>query len=94
MTEEYPVAKELNESPDTLTSSLVGFVPDTSSITTQLEQITAIEKEYEPSLNLGIMGVDGWEAYYEEYMNKLKTAGMDKVKAELQKQLDEFLASK
>ena len=92
--DQYPVAKELNESPDTLTSSLVGFVPDTSSITTQLEQITAIEKEYEYTLPLGVLGVDGWEACYEEYMNKLKAAGMDEVKAELQKQLDAFLASK
>lgn len=92
--DQYSVAKELNESPDTLTSSLVGFVPDTSSITILLEQITAVEKEYNDILEFGIMGVDGWEACYEEYMNKLKAAGMDEVKAELQKQLDEFLASK
>ncbi len=92
--DQYPVAKELNESPETLTSSLVGFVPDTSSITTLLEQITAVEKEYEYSLPLGVMGVDGWEACYDEYMNKLKVAGLDEVKAELQKQLDEYLANK
>lgn len=92
--DQYPAAKELNESPETLTSSLVGFVPDISSLTTQLEQITAIEKEYDLIMALGVMGVDGWKDSYDEYMNKLKAAGMDEVKAELQKQLDEYLANK
>ena len=92
--DQYTVAKELNESPDTVASSLIGFVPDTSSIQTKLEQVGAIEAEYESTLNKGILGTDEWEAYYEEFMKKLKQAGMDDIKAELQRQLDEFLAGK
>lgn len=92
--DQYPVAKELNESPDTVTSSLIGFVPDTSSIQTQLEQITAVEKEYDGALNSGTKGSAGWEAHYNEMFEKMREAGLDEVKAELQRQLDEFLANK
>lgn len=92
--EYYPTCKAYNESPDTVTSSLIGFVADTTSIKTQLEQITAVENEYQNTLAMGVLGKAGWEAYYNEYMNKLKSAGLDEVKAELQKQLDAFIANK
>ena len=34
------------------------------------------------------------EATYNEYMAKVKTAGMEKVKEEMQKQVNEFFADK
>lgn len=92
--DQYPIAKEMNESPDTVSSSLIGFVSDTTSIQTKLEQCNAVKSEYFNALYNGTMGPDGWEAYYNEFIEKMKTAGMDDIKAELQRQLDAFLASK
>lgn len=90
--DQYPVAKELNEDPATVSSSLIGFVPDISAIETELQQIKAVEAEYSTSLNRGTKGAAGVDAYYEEMMNKLKEAGLEKVREELQKQIDAFLA--
>ncbi len=45
------------------------------------------------ALTRGVMGEDGWRAYFDEYMEKLKAAGLDEVKAEYQRQLDEWLAA-
>ena len=58
------------------------------------KELKELLKEYDLIMALGVMGVDGWKDSYDEYMNKLKAAGMDEVKAELQKQLDEYLANK
>lgn len=92
--DQYPVAKELNESPDTVASSLIGFTPDTSAVQTQIDQVNAVADEYYATLVRGVLGADGWEAYYNEFVEKLKVAGIDDVIAELQSQLDAFLASK
>ena len=92
--DQYPVAKELNESPDTVASSLIGFTPDTSKVQTQIDQINAVTDEYYATLIRGVLGADGWEAYYNEYVEKLQIAGIDDVIAELQSQLDAFLANK
>lgn len=90
----FEVAKELNEAPETVSSSLIGFVPDTAPVQTELEMMKAVEEEYVNNLKKGVMGVDSWEAYYEEFMTKLEGAGLQKVIDELQSQLDAFLASK
>ena len=92
--DQYPVAKELNESPDTVSSSLIGFTPDTSSVQTQVDQVKAVYDEFYTTLYRGVLGTDGWEAYYDEFVAKLETAGLNDIIAELQSQLDAFLASK
>ena len=73
-------------------SNLIGFAPDTSAISSTLGQINAIVTEY--SKQLIYMDCVDWEATYAEFMGKLESAGINDVISELQKQVDEFLASK
>lgn len=91
---QYPIAKELNESPDTVSSSIIGFTPDLTNIQTQVDQIKAVVTEYYDVLFLGTKGSAGWEATYNEFMDKVAKAGLEEVKAELQSQLDAYFASK
>ena len=73
-------------------SNLIGFAIDTSVVSAQLGQINAIVKEY--SQQLLHMTCEDWEATYAEFLGKLESAGIDSVIAELQKQVDTFLATK
>ena len=75
-----------------LTLPTLGFKPDTTDVTTELSQINAVVKEYKETLGYGV--AEDWEAVYNEFMQKVEAAGMSKVKAHIQKQLDEFLAAK
>ena len=92
--EQYVIAKEMNEHPDTVSSSKIGFVIDKTPVTTQLDQLSAVCKEYETTLRTGAVGVEKFEAYYEEFMAKLEVAGVNEVKEEYQRQLDEWLATR
>ncbi len=71
-------------------SELIGFVPDMEMIENNIAQLSAVKGEYMRSLASGALG-DEWESYYNEWMEKTNAAGVDDVKAELQKQVDEFL---
>ncbi len=73
-------------------SNLIGFAPDTSKVSSKLGQINAIVTEY--SSQLLYMDVEDWEATYTEFLSKLESAGINDVIAELQTQVDAFLASK
>lgn len=81
--------KKMND--DAPKSPAIGFVPDTTKITTELANITNVEAEYNARINFG---TTPRSEYWEEYRSKLETAGIQKVLDELQKQYDEFLASK
>ncbi len=71
-------------------SPLLGFKPDVSKLSTELAHIKAVEGEYYRGLCDGAL-VDH-EKTYDEMMKKLKVAGLDKVKKELQSQVDAWLA--
>lgn len=92
--ENNAIALEVNEGDNTIASDLAGFVANTDSVSIQLDQIKAVSSEYKNTLLQGVLGEDGWEACYEEYVEKLKVAGIEEVMAEFQRQLDEFLAGK
>lgn len=72
-------------------SPAIGFVPDTDPITTELANITNINSEYKARIEYG---TSPRSEYWDEYVKKLYDAGYDKVYNELQKQYDEFIASK
>lgn len=66
-------------------SPLIGFFLNKDPIKTELSQLSAIQKEGEKAYT---------DAEYEAYINKANLAGREKVMAEVQSQIDAFLASK
>lgn len=78
------------QGPDVEVSPLMGFKPDVSGLSTELAHIRAVEGEYYRSLCDGAL--PDHKKTYAEMMDKLKTAGLDTVKAELQSQIDTWLA--
>ena len=85
------LALSINENPDNQISDLMGFVAKTGDIATQIEQTTAVTKEYSSALQSGAMG-DGWKEFYDEYVNKMNNAGLEDILTELQGQIDGYLA--
>ena len=81
----------MNEGENTIVSKLMGFSLDSSAIDIKLSQISAIDGEYRRTLDSGAVDVD---AYVAEMKEKLEKAGVDEVRTEIQRQVDEFLASK
>ncbi|MEO3945467.1 ABC transporter substrate-binding protein [Gorillibacterium sp. CAU 1737] len=72
-------------------SPALGFTFDTSKVKTEIATCKDIMKEYDATLDTGSVDPDTVLA---KYVDKLKKAGMEKVIAEKQTQLDAFLASK
>ena len=66
------------------------MVWDTTPVESELAQMMAVQKEYYEGLKSGVKGAD-WEAYFNEYVAKLESAGVADVVACLQGQVDEFL---
>ena len=85
----YEVA---NEGPDTIVSDFMGFIPDISSVITEITRINSLYDEYSKTLAKGATA--DVDALYNEYMEKLQTAGIEKVRECVQKQAKEFLAAK
>ncbi len=71
-------------------SELIGFVPDLTSVETKIGQIKAVKSD--SGLFEGIH--ENYEEVYANYVQDLKYAGLEEVTAELQSQVDAFLASK
>jgi len=82
--------KKYNEAPDTQSSDHNGFVVSLTNVTTQIEQINAVYKEYYDGFNKGIYGAE-FEAKYAEYIDKLEKAGIQDVIEDFQKQLDDWM---
>lgn len=75
---------------DAKESPILGFVVNTKSIKTELSNIANVMNRYKASLNTGTVDPD---ETLPKLMEDLKSAGWDTVQAELQKQLDEYVAS-
>lgn len=80
--------KQMND--EAVKSPAMGFVPDTNSIMTELANITNVNAEYKARMEFGTAPRS---EYWDEYMQKLENAGIDKVREEIQKQYNEFLAA-
>lgn len=89
--DEIEESLKLNESTDNIRSDLIGCTFKTDAVQTEIEQTTAVATEYSKPLMYGVMGSSGWEATYNDFIDKLKNAGVDAVTAELQSQVDAFL---
>lgn len=73
-------------------SDLYGFRLDRKPIKTQLVQLESIVSEVTSIINTGSM--NDFDQYINDTNARLKAAGIDDVKAEIQKQIDEWKASK
>ena len=71
-------------------SPLFGFVPDSKNVTTQLAAVSNVYNQYFNALAYG--DVDP-EAYLPEFLDALKTAGIDEIMAEYQTQVDNWVAA-
>lgn len=71
-------------------SEMLGFTADTSQVTRQISAITQVWAKYYPALMTG--SVDP-ELELPKFLAELKTAGIDEVQSELQKQLFEWRRS-
>lgn len=76
---------------DAKQSASLGFNPDTSKLKTEVTNISNVMSKYLDILNTGTADP---VPTIKKMDKELKTAGYDKVQAELQKQYDAFLASK
>jgi len=79
--------KRVNE--EATMSRYMGFTADISNITTELTACNNVKEQYKAALVTGI--VSDLDAVYNEFIEKLKVAGIDKVVAEYQTQLDTWL---
>lgn len=70
-------------------SSYLGFSCDTTNIANELAAIVNVTGEYMAGLNSGMLD----ENDYNDFITKLKAAGIDKVVAEYQLQLDQWIAA-
>jgi putative aldouronate transport system substrate-binding protein len=73
-----------------LPSKLLGFSFDAEPVKGEIGKVSAVFDEYSRAIELGISN----EAKYNEFLAKLKTAGSDKIIAEMQKQIDAWKAAK
>lgn len=86
------VFNEFNEGENTVVAPLVGFKPELSNFESNTSQINSVINEYSKPLICG--AVDDVNRVYNEFVDKLKKCDSEKIKEELQKQIDEFVASK
>jgi putative aldouronate transport system substrate-binding protein len=70
------------------TSSILGFMFDTEKIKTEIAQLNAVNSEITPIMNTGSM--TDFDKYIEEVKKKMDNAGIEKVVAEAQRQIDEW----
>ncbi len=84
--------KETDEFNKSATKSLaLGFTFDSAPVKTEIAALTNVMNQYRLGLETGTLDPD---KTLPEFLSKLKSAGIDKVIAEKQKQLDEWAAKK
>ena len=71
-------------------SPFLGFVIDNTQIRTELSQIETVINKY----SVMYVGAEDPDKYYDEFLGELKKSGSDKVVAEYEKQLNEYLSEK
>ncbi|GKU23455.1 ABC transporter substrate-binding protein [Clostridium folliculivorans] len=80
-----------SENKNSTRSKAFGFTFDSTSVKTEYSSAMNVINQYLPGLNCGALDPD---KEIPNFIKKLKDAGMDKIVAEKQKQLDAWLATK
>lgn len=86
--EKWNYYRELNDS--IRLSPVMGFTFDSSEFSTELAALATVSNQYYKALYTGSVDVD---STVEEYAAKCKEAGIEKIYAECQRQLDEWRAA-
>ncbi len=81
--------KKINDSAKR--SPLLGFNPTMDNIKTEVAACSSALDEFLKVLDYGVVDVD---SAYNDFINKLDVAGADKIIAEVQSQVDEWLKTK
>ncbi len=84
----WPETRKINDT--SVPSTILGFALDREPIKNELAALDAAAKEFS-DMYYGIMD---YEKVLNDFINKMKAAGAEKVKAEVQKQLNEWKATK
>lgn len=80
-------AVDLNQA---IISPILGFVPDLTPIQNEVAQLSTVAKQYCDPLDKGLIDV---EPGLETCQNQIKSAGIDTIVAELQRQIDAWKAT-
>ncbi len=75
--------EEMNE--NAKKSPLLGFVFDTTPVASEIAQVSSISSEYGALVN----GSRDYNEFYDEYKARMKAAGVEKIRDEVQRQIDE-----
>lgn len=73
---------------EAMTSPLEGFELDTRMFAIEMARVELVVKQYKDALCQGT--AEDWEALYQEFVQKMKEAGSEKIIEEMQKQIDAF----
>ena len=84
----YAETDEINRTAEK--SKLRGFSVNLTNVATEVAKVNSVKSEYAYTS----LGAEDPEPLLKEFNEKLKTAGIDTVKEEIQKQLDEFVKTK
>lgn len=84
-----PTGPDIND--NAIVSKVMGFGFDPTPVKSELAQITSVLDEYKPALFTGSVDVD---EYLGQLNEKLSAAGSETVREEMQRQIDEWKASK
>lgn len=86
--------EELKEKEKTAwVSPFLSFTLDNTKLQTETALMQTVVKEYDEMLRRGYVG-NNWEAKYNEFVEKLKAAGMDAYLAEAQRQVNQYVQEK
>ena len=73
-------------------SPFLNFSFNSDSVATEISNLSAVNNEYNSMFYLGYLG-DELETRWNEFQDKLKAAGLETYLAELQRQINEFVAA-
>ena len=79
---------------DAILASHMGFVLDTTNITNEISACSNVVSEYQYLMNGQVESQDAVNATVDEFVAKLKANGSEKIVAEIQAQIDAWVANK
>lgn len=75
---------------ESIKNPLAGFVFDNTNVAAEVASLETVNSQY----NVRLYGAQNPEEYWEDFVKKSKNAGVDKIVAELQKQIEAYLLKK